>query len=132
MHPSRVPTARSVAVIGAVMILSGLLPMAPLRWSWRQTPVFINEIHDDNTGTDAGEFLEIAGPAGTNLTGWSIVLYTAPTAAVYDTRTLSGTIPTGRSASGRSASRTRVNGHPERRARRHRARCNVIDVSSSS
>ena len=27
--------------------------------------VFINEIHYDNTGADAGEFIEIAGPAGT-------------------------------------------------------------------
>ena len=31
--------------------------------------VFINEIHYDNTGTDAGEAIEIAGPAGTNLAG---------------------------------------------------------------
>ena len=30
-----------------------------------QPTVFINEIHYDNTGTDAGEFIEIAGPAGT-------------------------------------------------------------------
>ena len=37
--------------------------------------VFINEIHYDNTGTDAGEFIEIAGPAGTNLSDYSIVLY---------------------------------------------------------
>ena len=37
--------------------------------------VFINEIHYDNTGTDAGEFIEIAGPAGTNLVGYSLVLY---------------------------------------------------------
>ncbi len=39
------------------------------------TTVFINEFHYDNTGTDAGEFVEIAGPAGTNLTGWSLVRY---------------------------------------------------------
>jgi hypothetical protein len=37
--------------------------------------VFINEFHYDNTGGDTGEFIEIAGPAGTDLTGWSIVLY---------------------------------------------------------
>ena len=37
--------------------------------------VFINEIHYDNTGTDANEFIEIAGPAGTNLAGYSLVLY---------------------------------------------------------
>ncbi|MFZ5904489.1 MAG: ExeM/NucH family extracellular endonuclease [Chloroflexota bacterium] len=55
--------------------------------------VFINEIHYDNTGTDAGEAIEIAGPAGTDLTGWSIVLYNGSGGAVYDTDALSGTIP---------------------------------------
>ncbi|NIJ21092.1 hypothetical protein FHS95_002784 [Sphingomonas naasensis] len=39
------------------------------------TNVFINEIHYDNAGTDSGEFLEIAGPAGTSLVGWKVVLY---------------------------------------------------------
>ena len=39
------------------------------------TPVFINEIHYDNAGTDMGEAIEVAGPAGEGLSGWSIVLY---------------------------------------------------------
>ncbi len=39
------------------------------------TSVFINEIHYDNTGTDTGEFVEIAGPAGTDLSGWRLVFY---------------------------------------------------------
>src|SRR6185503_2244417 len=55
--------------------------------------VFVNEIHYDNTGTDAGEAIEIAGPAGTNLSGWSLVLYNGAGGAAYDTRALSGTIP---------------------------------------
>jgi uncharacterized repeat protein (TIGR01451 family) len=55
--------------------------------------VFINEIHYDNAGTDTGEFVEIAGPAGTNLSGYSIVLYNGAGGAVYDTDALSGTIP---------------------------------------
>jgi hypothetical protein len=39
--------------------------------------VFINEIHYDNAGTDTGEAIEIAGPAGTDLTGWrSVGVYT--------------------------------------------------------
>jgi predicted extracellular nuclease len=54
--------------------------------------VFINEIHYDNAGTDAGEAIEIAGPAGTDLTGWSLVLYNGNGGAVYDTRALTGTI----------------------------------------
>jgi hypothetical protein len=57
------------------------------------TSVFINEIHYDNTGTDAGEAIEVAGPAGTDLTGWSIVLYNGANGDVYDTDALSGTIP---------------------------------------
>ena len=55
--------------------------------------VFINEIHYDNASTDAGEAIEVAGPAGTDLTGWSIVLYNGNGGAAYDTDSLSGTIP---------------------------------------
>ena len=62
-------------------------------FAWAATPVFINEIHYDNAGTDAGEAIEVAGPAGTDLTGWSIVLYNGSVGTSYDTRYLSGTIP---------------------------------------
>jgi predicted extracellular nuclease len=55
--------------------------------------VFVNEIHYDNTGTDSGEAIEIAGPACTDLTGWSIVLYNGNGGGAYDTATLSGPIP---------------------------------------
>ena len=55
--------------------------------------VFINEIHYDNSGTDGGEFVEIAGPAGTNLAEYSIVLYNGSGGAAYDTDALSGLIP---------------------------------------
>ncbi len=55
--------------------------------------VFVNEVHYDNTGTDEGEAIEVAGPAGTDLTGWSIVLYNGATGAVYDNDALSGSIP---------------------------------------
>ena len=61
--------------------------------------VFINEIHYDNAGTDAGEAIEIAAAAGTDLTGWSIVLYNGGTdgankaaATSYNTRALSGVV----------------------------------------
>ena len=39
------------------------------------TAVFINELHYDNAGVDVNEFVEVAGPAGTDLTGWSVLLY---------------------------------------------------------
>lgn len=54
--------------------------------------VRFTEIHYDNSGTDVGEAIEIEGPAGTDLTGWSIALYTGSTGTVYNTRTLSGLI----------------------------------------
>jgi predicted extracellular nuclease/2',3'-cyclic-nucleotide 2'-phosphodiesterase (5'-nucleotidase family) len=52
--------------------------------------IWINEFHYDNDGTDTGEFIEIAGPAGTDLTGWSIVLYNGSNGASYNTMMLSG------------------------------------------
>lgn len=54
--------------------------------------VFINEFHYDNDGADTGEFVEIAGPAGTSLSGYSIVLYNGNGGARYATYTLSGTL----------------------------------------
>ncbi len=57
--------------------------------------VRISEIHYDNDGTDAGEAIEISGPAGTDLSGWQIVLYngSVSSGATYDTRVLSGALP---------------------------------------
>ena len=55
------------------------------------TTQWINEIHYDNNGADVNECIEVAGPAGTDLSGWSIVLYNGPTP--YDTDALSGIIP---------------------------------------
>lgn len=54
--------------------------------------VFINEFHYDNEGTDVGEFIEGAGSAGTDLTGWSIALYNGANGALYDTLALSGVL----------------------------------------
>ena len=51
---------------------------------------FINEFHYDNAGTDAGEFIEIAGSAGTNLNGWTLVLYNGGNGQSYGTINLSG------------------------------------------
>jgi DNA/RNA endonuclease G (NUC1) len=52
-----------------------------------------SEIHYDNVGVDTGEAIEIEGPAGTDLTGWTIVLYDGTNTTAYNTTTLSGTIP---------------------------------------
>ena len=55
--------------------------------------VFVNELHYDNDSTDTGEAIEIAGPAGTDLGAWSIVLYNGNGGAPYNTTGLSGVIP---------------------------------------
>ena len=54
--------------------------------------VFINELHYDNSGTDAGEAVEIAAPAGTDLTGWTVVLYNGNGGTSYDTDALNGVV----------------------------------------
>ncbi len=55
--------------------------------------VFVNEIHYRNNGTDVGEGVEIAGPAGTDLTGWSVVFYDGANGLRYGTLPLAGTLP---------------------------------------
>jgi hypothetical protein len=93
-------------------IAMAVLPAgSALAYSPAPTTVWINEIHYDNTGTDADEAIEIAGPAGTDLTGWSIVLYNGATGAIYlPTATLSGTIADAGSGFGVAAVTYDVNG----------------------
>ncbi|WP_187176818.1 DUF5689 domain-containing protein [Algoriphagus sp. AK58] len=79
--------------MGKILRALCLILFAFWGFSAQAQQVFINEIHYDNSGTDTGEAIEIAGPAGTDLTGWSIVLYNGANGAVYNTRTLSGSIP---------------------------------------
>ena len=59
-----------------------------------QVTPFINEIHYDNDGIDTGEAIEIAAPAGTDLTGWSLVRYNGANGQTYGTGTdtLSGVV----------------------------------------
>jgi predicted extracellular nuclease len=74
-------------------MLAAVLPIGATPALGAGPTVFINEIHYDNAGADAGEAIEIAGPAGTDLTGWSIVLYNGNGGTVYDTVSLTGVIP---------------------------------------
>ncbi len=61
--------------------------------------VRIAEFHYDNPGTDANEKIEISGPAGTDLAGWTIVRYNGANAAAGVTYaspagpTITGIIP---------------------------------------
>jgi hypothetical protein len=81
----------STLVVLALVI--GLVPITGIKTASAAVAVFINEIHYDNVDTDAGEAIEIAGPAGTDLTGWSLVLYNGNGGVVYDTDPLTGIIP---------------------------------------
>ena len=73
--------------------LKNVASMAPAPVPGNSSTIFINEFHYDNTGTDAGEFIEVAGPAGTNLAGWRIELYNGSNGLRYDNDALAGTIP---------------------------------------
>jgi len=55
-------------------------------------PVFINEFHYDNNGTDINEGVEIAGLAGTSLDNWTLLFYNGTSGAIYRMQSLSGTI----------------------------------------
>lgn len=55
--------------------------------------VWINELHYDNAGVDTAEGVEVAGAAGTNLSGWALQLYNGFDGRRYATVTLGGTIP---------------------------------------
>ena len=88
-----------VAVLGFAFLLlnfasrGNVASMAPAPIPGSSSTIFINEFHYDNAGTDAGEFIEIAGPAGTDLTGWRIELYNGAGGARYDNDALTGIIP---------------------------------------
>ncbi len=73
--------------------------VADFSWTFQisQTVVLpdtrFSEIHYDNGGDDVNEQIEIEGPANTDLSGWSIVLYNGGSGDVYDQRALTGLIP---------------------------------------
>ena len=58
-----------------------------------ETPVWINELHYDNVGDDVGEAVELAGVAGTDLTGWTLERYNGEGGTVYGSNDLSGALP---------------------------------------
>ena len=53
---------------------------------------WINELHYDNAGTDTGEFVEVAGPAGLDLDQWTIEAYNGNGGGVYSTTNLTGVL----------------------------------------
>ncbi len=55
--------------------------------------IFVSEIHYDNAGADVGEAIEIFGPAGSSLDGWSVVLYNGSNGTEYASLALPISIP---------------------------------------
>jgi DNA/RNA endonuclease G (NUC1)/PKD repeat protein len=85
-------TATSGSVVGtATLHVIGVAPYVP-------PDIRVSELHYDNTGTDADEKVEIEGPVGTVLTGWSIAFYNGDPASsstplkVYNTAAVNGTL----------------------------------------
>ena len=64
--------------------------LAPQSWSQE---IFVNEIHYDNASSDTNEGIEVAGPAGLDLSGYSLVLYNGANSEEYRTVSLNGVIP---------------------------------------
>ena len=73
-----------------ILVLGFLFPIADPGFSQE---VFINEIHYDNAGADTGEFVEVAGPANTNLGQYELVFYNGANTRAYKSLALGGTIP---------------------------------------
>src|SRR3954466_13014174 len=71
------PAPREIAPSQAVHATAAALPT-----------VRFGEIHYDNTGTDVNERIEVSFPTGTDLTGWTVVLYNGSGGASYDTKQL--------------------------------------------
>ncbi len=89
-------TRRTRTLIGctaAVGVATVGLTAVPASAAAAPSPVpFISEIHYDNTGTDGGEAIEVQAALGTDLSGWSIVLYNGANGQSYSTRALGGAV----------------------------------------
>jgi uncharacterized protein len=87
---TRLPVRRARAVLasvaGAALLTAPLLATPAAA----ETEPYLSEIHYDNDGTDAGEAIEVAADPGTDLTGWTVVLYNGNGGAAYDTDAVPG------------------------------------------
>lgn len=80
--------------------ISALVAPASPSSSPLEPEVRISEFHYDNAGADADEKIVVSAPSGTNLSGYSVVLYNGSGGAAYATIPLSGTAPSGQAKCG--------------------------------
>lgn len=89
------------------------------------TGILINEIQYDSDGADTGERVEVAGPAGTDLTGWTLVRYNGSNGQAYATPAalsgLGGALPDQGNGFGTVVVAHEANGLQHGAPRRHRA-----------
>ena len=91
-HGSRHGAARvGTAAAALALVAASLAVAAPVAAAG--PAVYVSELHYDNDGADVGEAIEVTGPAGTDLSGWTITLYNGSNGSVYDTEALTGLIP---------------------------------------
>jgi len=87
---------RILVLVSTLAVFTAVLAIPPIPDAdavpGAASPVFINELHYDNFGADEGEFFEVAAPAGTDLTGWSVVLYNGSNGTAYNTIALNGAV----------------------------------------
>ncbi len=76
-----------------INVIKFLLTILTLSASFSASSQWINEIHYDNAGGDVNEGIEVAGPAGTDLSCWQLVPYNGSGGVEYSVTNLSGTIP---------------------------------------
>ena len=81
MHPpaGRGAARAAVGVTAVTLAVAGLPSVA----SAAPTAPYVSEIHYDNAGTDAGEFVEVQVPAGAGSAGLSLVLYNGNGGVTY-------------------------------------------------
>jgi len=64
-------------------LLAALIALAVVLPQLSAIPLWINEIHYSNASADTGEFVEIAGDAGTDLSGHTLLFYNGSNGSVY-------------------------------------------------
>ncbi|WP_222196198.1 ExeM/NucH family extracellular endonuclease [Modestobacter italicus] len=86
MSLPRTPRSAVLGLTVGALTAGGLAVAAPAQAA--PADARITEVHYDNAGTDSGEAIEVAAPAGTDLVGLQVVLYNGNNSAAYGTRTI--------------------------------------------